>query len=147
MRLLNSLDGTSSISYSLPRTLIQTIVNQTVAKKDWEKLHLLFLGGGGKKQHKKGSGGLAAGCDASGVPLDEVMRCDFPDLRTFISILLEHKANAYPQKGNGKDLVDVAIELEKFDVVSLLMDGNNKPGADDKTSASKLLQVKDPSLY
>ena len=99
------------------------------------------MGGGGKKQHKKGSGGLAAGCDASGVPLDEVIRCDFPDLSKFISILLEHKAVANPKKGNGKDLVDVAIELEKFHVVSLLMDGSNKPGADVKTSASKPLQV------
>ena len=143
MRLFNYLDGTSSISYNLPGTLTQTIVNQTVAEKDWKKLHLLFLGGGGKKRHKKGLGGLAAGCDASGVPLDEVIRCDFPDLKAFISILLEHKAS---QKGSKDDLVGVAIELEKFDVVSLLMDGRNKPGADDKTSESKLLQVKDPSL-
>ena len=146
MRLFNSLDGTSSISYSLPNNLIQTIINQAVAGKDWTRLHLLFLGGGGEQQHKKGSGGLATGCDASGVPLDEVIRCDFPDLKTFISTLLEHKADVSPPKGSGKDPVDVAIELEKFDLISLLMDRNNDPGADVKASASKCFQVNNHSL-
>ncbi|KAJ7371751.1 hypothetical protein OS493_023089 [Desmophyllum pertusum] len=129
-------DGTSSIQYSIPQPIIQSAMNKAVADKDWNRLHLLFLGGGGQKQFKKGSGGLATGCDASSVPLEEVIRCAFPDLKTFISILLEHKANANPPKGS-KDPVDVAIELEKFDLVSLLMDRSNTSGADVKTGTSK----------
>lgn len=143
MRLfIITLDGTSSISYSLPRDLIQTIVNEAVATKDWKRLHILFLGGGGEKQYSNGSGGLAMGCDASNVPLEDIIRCDFSNLRTFINILLEHKANANPQKGSREDLVDVAIQLEKFDVASLLMDKRNKTGADVKTSANNIPQVK-----
>lgn len=82
------------------------------------------------------------GCDASNVPLEDIIRCDFSNLRTFINILLEHKANANPQKGSSEDLVDVAIQLEKFDVASLLMDKRNKTGADVKTSANNIPQVK-----
>lgn len=82
------------------------------------------------------------GCDASNVPLEDIIRCDFSNLRTFINILLEHKANANPQKGSREDLVDVAIQLEKFDVASLLMDKRNKTGADVKTSANNIPQVK-----
>ena len=94
------------------------------------------MGGGGEKRAQKGSGGLGTGCDASNVPLEEVIYCDFPDLSKFISILLDHKASASPQKGR-KDPLDVAIELEKFDVVKVLMDRCNKAGASVKTSSSK----------
>ncbi|KAJ7371766.1 TPR and ankyrin repeat-containing protein 1 [Desmophyllum pertusum] len=132
-------DGTSSIQYSIPQPIIQSAMNKAVADKDWDLLHLLFLGGGGQKQFKKGSGGLATGCDASSVPLEEVIRCDFPDLKTFISILLEHKANANPPKGS-KNPVDVAIELENVDLANLLMDRSNTPGADVKTGTSKPLK-------
>ena len=94
------------------------------------------MGGGGEKHARKGSGGLGTGCDASSVPLEEVVDCDFPDLAKFISILLDHKANASPQKGR-KDPLDVAIDLEKFDVVNMLMDRRVKIGASVKTSSSK----------
>ena len=94
------------------------------------------MGGGGEKRAQKGLGGLGTGCDASSVPLEEVIHCSFPDLSKFISILLDHKASASPQKGR-KDPLDVAIKLQKFDVVNMLMDRCNKAGASVKTSSSK----------
>lgn len=117
-------DGTSSIQYGIPKTYIQKVINKAVGGKDWDTLHLLFLGGGGQEQFKKGSGGLAMGCDASSVPLEEVISCNFTDLGKFVSILLDHKAHDNPQEGR-KSALDVAIELKKMDVASVLMDRSN----------------------
>lgn len=133
LHLVSHADGTSSIQFNIPQNFIQTVINKAVADRDWNRLHLLFLGGGGEKQYKKGSGGLATGCDASSVPLEEVIRNDLPDLGKFINILLDHTANANPPKGR-KSPLDVAIELGKIDVASMLMDRNNKSGADANTS-------------
>ena len=112
-----------------------------MADKDWHRLHLLFTGGGGARRLQKGSGGLGTGCDASGVPLDEIIRCDFPDLRAFIRILLDHKAIVNPQKGS-KDPLDVAIELGKFEVVNVLMERSNNSGSGLKTSTTKPAKVR-----
>lgn len=107
---------------------MQTVINKAVTDRDWKRLHLLFLGGGGEKRYKKGSGGLATGCDASSVPLGEVIRNDLPVLGNFINILLDHKANANPPEGRRSPL-DVAIELGKMDVASVLIDRNVTSGA------------------
>lgn len=122
-----SLDGTSSIQYEIPKTYIQTVLDKAVSDEDWATLHLLFLGGGGPKQFEKGLGGLADGCDASKVPLTEVISCDFPDLAKFVSILLDHKARESLQK-RGKTACELAIDLNKFDVASVLMDKNTTSG-------------------
>ena len=79
------------------------------------------------------------GCDASSVPLEEVIRNDLPELRKFINILLDHKANANTPKGR-KSAVDVAIELEKIDLASMLID-RNKSGAG--ANSSELPKVKE----
>ena len=129
------LAGTSSILYSVPHDVTQKVINKAVAEKDWNRLHVLFMGGGGGRRFQKGSGGLGTGCDASIVPLEDVIRCDFPDLTKFISILMEHKASVDPQKGS-KGPLDVAIELEKFEVVNILMDRSNNKGTSVKTSSS-----------
>ena len=80
-------------------TVIQRVVNKVVSEKDWKKLHLLFLGGGGKRNFKMGEGGLSMGCDASAVPLKEVIESNFPDREKFISVLRDHKAEL-PKVGN-----------------------------------------------
>ena len=124
---LFSPDGTSSIQYEIPKTYIQTVLDKAVSDEDWATLHLLFLGGGGPKKFEKGLGGLADGCDASKVPLTEVISCDFSDLGKFVSVLLDHKARDSPQK-RGKTAYKLAIDLNKFDVASVLMDKNTTSG-------------------
>ena len=113
--------------------MIQNVINKAVADRDWKRLHLLFLGGGGEKKYKNGSGGLATGCDASSVPLEEVIRNDLPILGKFINILLDHKADANPPRGR-KSPLDVAIELGKIDVASILIDKNVKSGVSANSS-------------
>ena len=103
-------DGTCGIQYDVPQNLIQTAVDKAVAEKDWQRLHLLFMGGGGEQRFQKGSGGLGTGCDASSVPLEEIIHCDFKDLTDFISVLLDHKARGDPPKGR-ENPIDVAIQL------------------------------------
>lgn len=117
--------------------MIQTVIDKAVAEKDWKRLHLLFLGGGGEKRYKKVSGGLATGCDASSVPLGEVICNDLPDLEKFINVLLDHKADANPPKGK-KSPVDIAIELGKIDVASILIDRNTKSGAANTSDLPKV---------
>ena len=80
------------------------------------------------------------GCDASSVPLEEVIRNDLPALGKFINILLDHKANANPPKGR-KSPLDVAIELDKIDVASILIDRNDTSGTGANTS--ELPEVKE----
>lgn len=130
-------DGTSSLQFNIPQNLIQTVIDKAVAEKDWKRLHLLFLGGGGEKRYKKVSGGLATGCDASSVPLGEVICNDLPVLGKFINVLLDHKADANPPKGK-KSPVDIAIELGKIDVASTLIDRNTKSGASNTSDLPKV---------
>ena len=136
-----SLGGTSGVHYGVPRNLLQTVIAEAVDDKDWDRLHLLFMGGGGEKRFQKGSGGLGTGCDASSVPLEEVIHCDFKDLTDFISVLLDHKASSDPPKGR-ENPVDVAIQLHKFDVVNVLMNRCKKAGPfRETTSTSKPVKV------
>ncbi|XP_068702489.1 TPR and ankyrin repeat-containing protein 1-like [Montipora foliosa] len=106
---------TTSILYTIPQNLSQKMIDKAVTEKDWNRLHLLFMGGGGEKRYEKGCGGLGTGCDARTVPLEEVVNCDFPRLEHFISILLDHNAVA------SQRAFDAAIEIEKSEVLDVLM--------------------------
>lgn len=92
------------------------MIDKAITDKDWNRLYVLFMGGGGEKCFKKGSGGLGTGCDARNIPLEEIIHCDFPHLETFMKILLDHNAVAR------KDLLGVATQLKKFEVANMLMD-------------------------
>ena len=107
------------------------MIDKAVTEKDWNRLHLLFMGGGGEKRFEKGWGGLGTGCDARNVPLEEVVNCDFPRLEQFISVLLDHNAVA------SQRAFDAAIELEKPEVVDALMKRKVK-----STEASKSGRVR-----
>lgn len=92
------------------------MIDKAVNDKEWKRLYILFMGGRGEKRFKKGSGGLGTGCDAKNIPLERIIHCDFPDLETFMKILLDHNAVAR------EDLLSVATQLKNFEVASMLMD-------------------------
>lgn len=59
-------EGTMIIGGELcPRHVIQRAVDETVAKENWDRLALLFLGGGGLHFACYREGGLASDCDGS----------------------------------------------------------------------------------
>ncbi|XP_044176625.1 uncharacterized protein LOC114955374 [Acropora millepora] len=120
---------TTSIQFEIPQNLTQKMIDKAVINKDWNRLYVLFMGGGGEKRFKKGSGGLGTGCDARNIPLDRIIHCDFPDLETFMKILLDHNAVAR------EDLLGVAVRLNKFGVANMLMD--EIPTAADVQSARR----------
>ena len=106
------------------------MIDKAVTDKDWNRLYVLFMGGGGEKRFKKGSGGLGTGCDAKNIPLERIIHCDFPHLETFMKVLLDHNAVAR------EDLLDVSTQLKKFEVANMLMD--EIPTAADVQSAARV---------
>lgn len=68
-------------------------------------------------------GGFVDGCDVSKVLLIEVISCDFLNFVKFVSILLDYKV-CDSFKKRGKIVCEFVIDLNKFDVVSVLMDRN-----------------------
>ena len=137
-----SLDGTSGIAFSLPPNLTQKVINKTVTEKDWPRLHLLFMGGGGERRFQKGSGGLGSGCDASSVPLDEIIRCDFPDLRTFINTLLDHKAIVNPQRSfkvEGQEALRTGENRKAIDLLELSLEHEKLSTVDEKRKTLQLV--------
>ena len=110
------IGDTSSIQFKIPQNLTQKMIDKAVTEKDWNRLYVLFMGGGGEKCFETGSGGLGTGCDAMNVPLERIIRCDFPNLDMFMRILLYHNAVA------SEDLVDVAIQLGKCEVMNMLLE-------------------------
>ena len=68
-----------------PRLIIQRAVDETVAKENWDRLALLFLGGGGSHFACYREGGLASDCDASKVTLEYVMSSQVKDKLNLVS--------------------------------------------------------------
>ena len=110
------IGDTTSIQFKIPQYLTQKMIDKAVTDKDWNRLYVLFMGGGGEQRFDKGSGGLGTGCDARNIPLERIIHCDFPHLETFMKILLDHNAVAR------EDLLSVATQLKKFEVAKMLMD-------------------------
>lgn len=104
------------------KTIIQRAVDDAISKQSWERLRVLFLGGGGPFGACPGEGGLASGCDASQVPLDLLITSQVAEKTFLVSTLLEFGAHV-----NGLPLCEkppllVALEKEEFGVASELIE-------------------------
>ena len=106
----------------MPRTAVQKFVDSAVKEKDWARLNVLFMGGGSDKKYKRGEGGLATGCDASLVPLDEVIRWNFGKAEkiTFVKMLLRHGASVNGLPGCRKSPLEVARETKQSEISRIL---------------------------
>ena len=87
-------EGTSAITAPVPSKLLEKLVSEVIKEKDWRKLRILYLGGGGPGSQPTGNGGIATGINASSVPLGEIIRSNEPERLTFVSVLLKHGASA-----------------------------------------------------
>ena len=81
--------------------------------KDFKKLKILYLGGGGPLSHPVGGAGVAANINARIVPLGEVIRY-FGPKDTLISVLLDQGASANVIEGS--NVIPLAEAMSKDDL-------------------------------
>ena len=104
-----------------PRHIIQRAVDETVAKENWDRLALLFLGGGGPHFACYREGGLASDCDASKVPLECVISSQVKDKLNLVSSLVDFGACVDGLVSCHQPPLLVALEKKEFEIVSELI--------------------------
>ena len=121
------LEGTSAITAPVPSKLLERLVSEVIKKKDWHKLRILYLGGGGPGSQPTGNGGMATGISASSVPLGEIIRSNVPERLILVSVLLKHGASANAiEESDAIPLVE-AMRLLNLPLVEKLMQNGANP--------------------
>lgn len=110
----------------IPRATAQRLIKDVCAKKEWNKLQLLFLGGDSQRSFDKGRGGVATGCNAGIVPISQVLESSVHDRDKLIAVLLDHGALANGLHGSKNPPLSVALEMEHYGIAYTLL----KHGAD-----------------
>ena len=87
---------------------------------------MLFLGGDSQRSFQKGRGGVATGCDAVIVPLDQLLTSSVQDRDKLIAVLLDHGALPNGPLGCKTPPLSVAMEMEDYAIACMLL----KHGAD-----------------
>ncbi|XP_022800232.1 TPR and ankyrin repeat-containing protein 1-like isoform X2 [Stylophora pistillata] len=123
---VNVKDGTLAITCRIPRATAQRLIKDVCAKKEWNKLQLLFLGGDSQRSFAKGRGGVATGCNAGIVPISQVLESSVHDRDKLIAVLLDHGALANGLHGSKHPPLSVALEMEHYGIAYTLL----KHGAD-----------------
>ena len=119
-------EGTTAITAPVSRQLLVKLTNDVIKMKDWDKLNVLYLGGGGITSYPLGVGGLATNIDASSVQLGEVLRHFGPRQPMLTSTLLDNGASANAIEGSDVIPLDEAIRQEHlFTVETLVQNGAN----------------------
>lgn len=103
------------------------MIKQLTDKKAWEKLHVVYLGGGGPQRYSPGEGGLATGINAAEVPIELVFEAGEKFRVPLIVALLENGASANGLKKRRKNPLELAIEAEDYRLVVTLLQYNADP--------------------
>ena len=112
----------------MPRQLIEKLTSSVIQKRDWHKLRILYLGGGGPTSQPIGDGGLATDTDASSVPLGEIIRCTHSDeLLPLVSVLLKHGASANAIERSTVIPLDEAMAQKNLALVEKLIHNGANP--------------------
>ena len=120
------LEGTSAITAPVPSKLLEKLLSEVIKKKDWRKLRILYLGGGGPGSQPTGNGGMATGISASSVPLGEIIRSNVPERLILVSVLLKHGASANAIKESDTIPLMEAMRLPNLPLVEkLVLNGAN----------------------
>ena len=117
------LDGTSALTAPLPSELVTRLTEDVIKMKNWNKLRILYLGGGGSTPQPLGEGGLATNIDASSIPLGEIIRHFGPKQYLLISALLENGASANLIAGSDIIPLNEAMRQEDYPIVEKLVRG------------------------
>ena len=122
------LEATSALTVPVPSQLIEKLTSSVIQKRDWHKLRILYLGGGGPTSQPIGDGGLATDTDASSVPLGEIIRStDSGELLPLVSVLLKHGASANAIEGSTVIPLDEAMALKNLSLVEKLIHNGANP--------------------
>ena len=108
---------TCSVSYNI----LTRLIKEVTLKREWEKLYLLFLGGGGQRQFIKGEGGVATGCDASEIPLELVMLSGTEIRSQLVPILLDSGASPNGLGKGRRSPLALAVDKEEYVVAAALL--------------------------
>lgn len=90
---------------------------------------MLFLGGDSQRSYSKGRGGVATGCNAVIVPINEVLESSVEDQDKLTAVLLDHGALANGPHGCKKPPLSVAMEKENYNVAYTLLKHGADPSA------------------
>ena len=142
--LVSFSEGTSALTAPLPSQLIARLTEDAIKMKKWNKLRILYLGGGGSTPQPLGEGGLATNTDASSVPLGEVIRHFGPKQYLLISALLENGALANLIAGSDVIPLDEAMRQEDYPIMEKLVRGGANccvAGSDGEPIIHKALRI------
>ena len=110
-----------ALTNPVPRYLLVNLLNYVIETKDWNKLKVLYLGGGGPSSLPVGVGGLATNTDIVNVPLGEVIRHLGLKDPLLISVLVEHGASVNLIRGSDVIPLDEAMNKEQLPLVEMLV--------------------------
>ena len=110
-----------ALTNPVPRYLLVNLLNYVIETKDWNKLKVLYLGGGGPSSLLVGVGGLATNIDIVNVPLGEVIRHLGLKDPLLISVLVEHGASVNLIRGSDVIPLDEAVNKEQLPLVEMLV--------------------------
>ena len=115
------LDGPKNINFPLPRECMDKYLKECMAREDWVKLELLFLGGGGQQRYVEGEGGLATGCNVSEISLVDLIKSKKKGTNSqkLLTVLIEHGACF---NGTGKQSpLSVAVDEKDYESAVVLL--------------------------
>lgn len=102
-----------------------------IKKKDWHKLKILYLGGGGPSFLPVGAGGLATNIDTANVPLGEVIHNLGLEEPLLISVLIENGASVNVIEGSDVIPLNEAMEKDQLPLVEKLVQNGANCCAED----------------
>ena len=96
-------------------------MDDAIEKENWERLRVLFLGGGGPYEACPGEGGLASECDASQVPLELLISSQVKDKKDLVTALVDFGACVDGPLFCQKPPILAALEKEEFEIATKLI--------------------------
>ena len=106
---------------------MENLIKQLVEKRTWDKLHVLYLGGGGPQRYSPGEGGLATGIDASRIPIELAFDAGDKYRAPLIGALLENGASSDGLGKREKSPIEQAMESDDYSMVVTLLQYNANP--------------------
>ena len=111
----------------MPNNILEKLSKQLTEKRAWDKLHVLYLGGGGPQRYSPGEGGLATGINASDVPIELVFEAGEKYRVPLIVALLEDGAQPNGLQKRKECPLELAMEGEDYHLVVTLLQYNADP--------------------